>query len=85
MPGRSSNRQETTHGGEAVHRIEITGEMDRHAVEALKLEVQQLAKRYGIDVRDFRIAQVAEDGSESQGGELPLSLRQPPLHIHSSQ
>lgn len=45
---------------EAVHRFEITGEMDRHAVEALTLEVRHLAQRFGFEVRDLRV-QVRED------------------------
>jgi hypothetical protein len=40
---------------EAVHRFEITGEMDRHAVEALTLEVRHLARRFGFEVRDLRV------------------------------
>ncbi len=45
---------------EAVHRFEITGEMDRHAVEALTLEVRHLAQRFGFEVRDLRV-EVVED------------------------
>ena len=37
------------HGGRVTH-LEISGVMDRHAAEALRLEARRLAKRYGIDV-----------------------------------
>ncbi|MBI3457547.1 MAG: hypothetical protein HY002_17345 [Candidatus Rokubacteria bacterium] len=48
---------------EAVHRIEITGIPDRHAAEALQLEIRRLARRYGIDIREIRIEEVANDFS----------------------
>ena len=48
---------------EDFHRIEISGEMDRHAVETLQLEIQRLAKRSGWDVKDFRIETVEDDSS----------------------
>ena len=39
-----------------VHRIAIEGKLDLHAVEALKLEMHQLAKRYGIRITARRVA-----------------------------
>jgi len=41
--------------GERIPRVEISGRMDRHAAEALQLELRRLAKRHGIDVKDVRI------------------------------
>lgn len=35
--------------------IAVTGKLDRHGVEALRLEAQRLAKRYGIDVHGIRV------------------------------
>ncbi len=48
---------------EAVHRIEITGTLDRHAVEALRVEIRRLSKRYGVDIKEFRIERVEADDS----------------------
>jgi hypothetical protein len=42
--------------------IEVTGEMDPHGVEAVRLELRRLARRHGVDVSDFR-AEVLADGS----------------------
>jgi hypothetical protein len=36
-------------------RFEVHGRMDRHAAEALQLEIRRLAKRYGIEVKQIRI------------------------------
>lgn len=47
---------------EPVRRLEITGEMDRHTVEAFSLEVRRLARRHGLDVKRFRIEKL-EEGS----------------------
>jgi hypothetical protein len=41
--------------GERIPRVEISGRMDRHAAEALQLEVRRLAKRHGVDIKDVRI------------------------------
>jgi hypothetical protein len=40
---------------ESFDRIEITGRLDRHAVEAMRLEIRRVASRYGIDLTEFRI------------------------------
>ncbi len=40
---------------EAVHRIEISGTLDRHEVEALQLELRRLAKRYGVEIKGLRV------------------------------
>lgn len=52
-----------------VHRIEITGDMDRHAMEALYLEVRQLAKQYGVEIKEFLIRTVVDGGGDSEGEE----------------
>lgn len=36
-------------------RIEISAELDRHTLEALRLEIERLAGRYGIDIAEIRI------------------------------
>jgi hypothetical protein len=40
---------------EAVHRIEITGTLDRHALEALQLEIRRLAKLHGIEITGLQV------------------------------
>lgn len=35
--------------------VNLEGDLDRHAAEALKLEIRQLAKRYGVKVLDIRV------------------------------
>lgn len=57
------DREKATDSSEAVPRIEITGIGDRHAAEALQLEIRRLAKRYGVDIKEIRIEEVAEDFS----------------------
>lgn len=55
---------------DVVSRIEITGDLDRHAVEALRLEICRLAKRCGVEIKEFRIENVADEsvGSGEGGG-----------------
>ena len=36
-------------------RVTISGYMDRHTAEALRLELRRLAKRHGIDIKDVRV------------------------------
>lgn len=40
---------------EAGYRIEITGTLDRHAVEILQLELRRLAKRYGVEIKELKV------------------------------
>ncbi len=47
---------------EAGHRIEISGTLDRHAVEVLQLELRRLAKRYGLEIKGLRVERL-EKGS----------------------
>ena len=44
-----------TSSDERIHRVEISGRMDRHAAEALQLELRRLAKRHGVDIKEVRI------------------------------
>ena len=39
---------------ERVRRLEITGEMDSHALEAFHLEARRLARNFGLDVKKVR-------------------------------
>ncbi|HET7853382.1 MAG TPA: hypothetical protein VFM04_02855, partial [Candidatus Methylomirabilis sp.] len=55
-------------GAGVVHRIEIPGDVDPHATEALYVEVRRLAKRYGVRIKEFRIGTVV-DGRGDSGGE----------------
>jgi hypothetical protein len=38
-----------------VHRLELTGAMDATTLAALELEVRQVAKRYDVEIEDFRV------------------------------
>jgi hypothetical protein len=37
---------------EPIGRVEIRGELDRQAVEAIKLEVRRLGRQFGLEVRE---------------------------------
>ncbi len=39
---------------EEITSIEITGNLDRQAVEAIRLEVRRLARRHSVEVRESR-------------------------------
>jgi len=39
-----------------IRRFHITGQLDVHAIEALQLEIRQLALRYGVEITMFRVA-----------------------------
>lgn len=41
--------------------IEIPGDLDAHAAEALRLELRRLAKRYGAEIEECQVAEVADD------------------------
>lgn len=52
---------------ESVHqRIEITGDLDRNAVEALQLEIRRLGRQYAVEI-DVRIERVP---AEEQGSSV---------------
>jgi hypothetical protein len=40
---------------ETAHRIEITGTLDRHALEMLQLEIRRLAKLHGVEIKGLRV------------------------------
>ncbi len=44
-------------------RVEISGDLDRHAAEALRLEIRRMARRYGIDIKEIRIERPEEKHS----------------------
>lgn len=48
-----------------VRRIELAGDLDRHAAEALQLEVRRLAKRHGIDIEEVRMEETGEADSST--------------------
>ena len=43
--------------------VEIPGDLDAHAAEALRLELRRLAKRYGAEIEESRVAEVADDST----------------------
>ncbi len=43
--------------------VEISGDLDRHAAEALRLEIRRMARRYGIDIKEIRIERPEEKHS----------------------
>jgi hypothetical protein len=47
----------------AVRRIEITGTLDRHAVEVLQLEIRRLAKRCGVEIKTLRVERLGKGSS----------------------
>jgi hypothetical protein len=47
----------------AVLEIEIPGDLDSHTLEALWLELRRVAKRYGVEIEDFRAGGVVDDFS----------------------
>jgi hypothetical protein len=38
-----------------AHCLEMTGAMDATTIAALELEVRQVAKRYDVEIEDFRV------------------------------
>jgi len=62
-PRRNSRAAETDTDA-IVETIEITGDLGSHAVEALRLEIQRLARRCGLDVTEIRIE---TEGAERSG------------------
>jgi hypothetical protein len=61
-----SERDHGSPTGEAVEgsvrqRIEITGDMDRKAVEALQLEIRRLARLHGVRIAELRIERAPAD------------------------
>jgi hypothetical protein len=48
---------------EAAHRIEITGTLDRHALEALQLEIRRLAKIHGVEIKGLQVERTEKGSS----------------------
>ena len=46
---------------QVVHRMEIAGDLGRHAAEALQLEIRRLAKRHGVEITDLRIEKEVDE------------------------
>jgi hypothetical protein len=44
-------------------RIEITSDLDRRAVEALRLEIRRLSRVHGVRITDVRIERAPADAS----------------------
>ena len=40
--------------GETVTTITVTGRLDRHAIEAIRLVVRRLARTHGVELRETR-------------------------------
>lgn len=47
----------------AVYEVEIRGALGRRALETLHLEIRWLAKRYGAEIKEFRIEDVKDESS----------------------
>lgn len=45
---------------EVTHRIEITGNLNRHDVEELYLELGRLAKRYAVRIEEFQFEKLRD-------------------------
>jgi hypothetical protein len=48
-------------------RLEIDGALDRHALEALRLEIRRLGRRYGLVLKDLRTEEVRPARPRSRG------------------
>jgi len=45
-----------------VHYLEMTGAMDATTIAALELEVRRVAKRYNVEIGDFRVKTRSRSG-----------------------
>lgn len=71
MPnGRRRSRRRTTRSNlvkradrDGVVEIEISEGLDRHAVEALRLEIWHLAKRLGLEIKALQVETIEEGTS----------------------
>jgi hypothetical protein len=43
-------------------RIEVIGDLDRHGLEALQLEVRRMAKQHGIKIAKITVEKIDETG-----------------------
>ena len=46
-----------------IARLEMTGELDAHAAEALRLMIRRLARQHGVELVELTIEPAADDGS----------------------
>ncbi len=53
----------TKDGEGQVSRFQISGDLNRHALEALHLELRRLAARHGVEVAEFRVEKAEDDAS----------------------
>ena len=60
---RGSSRPTERPGRDAIVHIEIGEGLDRHAVEALRLEIRRLALRLGLEIRALQVETVEEKPS----------------------
>lgn len=44
-----------------IREIKILGNLDRHAAEALQLEIRRLARRHGVEIDEFRIEEAQDE------------------------
>jgi hypothetical protein len=56
VSGKNARRPKTIplSAGSTLEHIEISGDLDEHTVEAIRLEINQLAKRYGVKIKEVR-------------------------------
>lgn len=45
---------------EVIHRIEITGNLNRHDVEELYLELRRLTQRYAVQIEQFHFEKLRD-------------------------
>jgi ABC-type phosphate transport system auxiliary subunit len=48
---------------EREERFEITGDLDDQTVEVIRLEMRELARRYGVTITEFRLEKTAASPS----------------------
>jgi hypothetical protein len=46
--------------------MEITGDLDRYMAEILRLEIRQLARRFGLDIGEYRIETASKDSGQPE-------------------
>ena len=46
--------------------MEITGDLDRYMAEILRLEIRQLARRFGLDIGEYRIETAPKDSVQPE-------------------
>jgi hypothetical protein len=65
-----------------VYELRVAGALDRHAAEALRLELRRLARAHGVEV-EVRVEKApAAPPPSAYGGVLGLGPGQPRRHLH---